>query len=125
MTKMYPPGPDHVVVGGSWCSNRKMLVEAMVNLEDGRLVVRVPSGPLSDLSAPIFLPGGIDQRDSLRDALYALLTAIADDVQERFSLHIGKTYPGRFADDFIGRSLSEAVRRSAKTSKAAHSNTST
>lgn len=102
--------------GDDLLDNRTDLAAACVTLEGGQVCVRGPVNPRSGREIVLKFDGGVDVRDGLRDVLYDLLTAVADEAQARFRVR-GRherndgngQYPPMDPDTFLGRGLSDAI----------------
>lgn len=111
--------------GDDCMENRAALAAACITVEGGQVCVRGPANPRSGREIVLKFNGDVDVRDGLRDMLYDLLTAVADEAQARFRL-CGRhdrndgngRYPPMDPDAFLGRGLSDAVAHALETATA-------
>lgn len=111
--------------GGSLLYNRRNLADKMINVTAGGYIdIHIPQSLVGGEEKRIRFKGTLDIRDQLRDLVYQLLTTVAYDVQDRFSLtrrHEGLGCGNAFlADDVIGCELANAIRSSSKTTLPTH-----
>ncbi len=106
--------PPELSQGGSFRHNRRELAEAMVQIEGDGLVIESPFNPrlFRQTTAVIEDVSDVDQlREALVDVLYDLLTAMADDVQDRFAVRRSNMrsrngqYPPKDPDEIVGTNL--------------------
>jgi hypothetical protein len=76
--------PPHF--GGDLNENRSALVKELVVVKGSYVVITAPISPLGRDQKVVTLAGGVETRDALREVLHQLLTAVAHDVQDRFSI---------------------------------------
>ena len=93
--------------------NCRNLAKAMVRVEDGSIVIEAPINPrLQRQSRVVFEPeeSAHEICEDLRRVLYDLLTAVADDVQDRFYVNrahepVNGRRPPKDPDEIIGINL--------------------
>ena len=108
--------------GGSYRDNRRELAQAMVSVSGShghKLVIKSPMNVrlVRQSIAVIDVDGDANlARDAMVDVIYDLLTAVADDVQERFAVHRGVQDPPKDPDEIVGTNLIR-VFHSKKTSE--------
>jgi hypothetical protein len=116
--------------GVSYAKNRRAVVERMVVYGGGGYVY--VHGPVrtDGKQNTTKVRGGLALQDTLRDLVYDLLTAVSDDVQDRFHMERGDGLRGGLAfkgsnallaDDVIGPYLANAIRVSSEATPPPHS----
>lgn len=105
---------EQVPRGGSYRDNRRELAEAMVQIEGDGLVIESPFNPrlFRQSTAVIEDVSDVDQlREAMVDVIYDLLTAMADDVQDRFVVKRSYLrsrngqFPPKDPDEIVGTNL--------------------
>jgi len=107
--------------GDDYTENRTDLAAACITLEGGQVCVRGPVNPRTGREIVLKFDGGVDVRDGLRDMLYDLLTAVADEAQDRFRVRARHKHdngngkiPPLDPDAFLGHRLSDGIARNVK-----------
>ena len=103
----------HRYAGGELNENRQALVDEMVTVSGPRVLVKAPINPRlqRESTARLYVPEDAESVcKDLRRVLYDLLTAVADDVQDRYHVSPGGMRDKRDPDAIIGCDLPGALK---------------